>query len=240
MVSRRYLALAVLIPTVIGIVFFVLATAYVVQMPATYKSTTSLVFSPKPAKSGTLPSPETVVLAANNTLSVVTAPETFTAVAAQTGIPMKELESATSATVVPGTATVTIAVELLSSRDAAEVANALGSVVTDEVQGSPAVTVQLVSSAFPTLEPSGPPRKILTAVAGATSALLGLVAFAAIVALSRLHFSGGIISILRRWLAPAQDRTTDEPAVAQFAAELDDVAVEPAPISSRTISVPPI
>ena len=233
MLSLRYVVFAVAIPTVIGVGAMVVLSGIIWNLAPVYAAKATVVFGPKASRSGAIPGPDSVVLVANNSLTFVTAPETLTEVARRTGVPVQEVESAVDATIIPGTATVSIDAEMESPTLAAEVVNDLAEQLAAAVEDSPAAAVGGLNRAIPNQEPSGPPRTLLTGVAALFSVVLALLAFGVVVGLLRLSQAGGLRAQVGRWLAPRTQVTGSSPG--------DDsknlTAVARSPIAKRHVTV---
>lgn len=200
--SRRRAWFTILVPCLVGVITFLAAAKFISTMPTTYTARALVVFAPKPAKSGSVPSSEVVVLDANNAVSIVTSPTVIAEVSDVTGVPQEQLSSATRATIIPGTATMAIDVTLEEAQASAEAANAYASTLSKALRSSPTVTVTVIGSTEPPSQPSGPPTTLLLVASLILATLVVVLTLAAIIVVSRIIDRGGARGVLEDWLRP--------------------------------------
>lgn len=201
--SRRGVRLAVIVPTLVALGVFLAGTVWVARLPAEYTSGATVIFSPKVDSSGVVAAgPESVLLAANNSLGFLAAPVTVATVADASGLSAQALEGGTSAEILTGTATLRIDVTSDSSDRSASAANEYADLVVTEMAASPIVAATKIGDALADPDPSGPARTILTALCAILAALVGLLTLSLVVWGARIRNRGGTSAILRSWMTP--------------------------------------
>jgi hypothetical protein len=194
--SRRFKALILITPLLVGTVVAGFSLAAIRDLPDSYASSAALVFSPVATKLGTLPGSETVVLAANNSLSVIASSEARTAVGEIAGITVEEVADATKATVIPGTSTVAITVTRPTAASAWSAADAYLKVVEEKYERNRNFSVSATGAASRPTVPTGPPRKLLSGLVLTLGLVTTLLTFALLIALVRLRAAGGLLERL--------------------------------------------
>lgn len=198
--NKRTKALVMVLPLVIALGLLILGVGYVDALPDSYNSRVSVAFDPKLLKTGGIAGSESVVLAASNYVSVVDSDETVATVAEQAGVGADTLDDATLSTIIPGTATMSIEVELEDAETAAVAANAYAKILLGEVESSEVVVARISGKAAVSEQPSGPPRTILLAMTGFLALVLGSVVLIALVFLFRMSHRGGFGEAVDRFV----------------------------------------
>lgn len=198
--------LAMIVPAVLAILVFLGGSAWVAGQPSVYTAKATIIFSPKVGTSGSVPGSDTVVLTANNALGFISAPGTVERVAADSGLSASAVQGGTVAKVPTGTATLEIDVTAESPDQAAKAANSYARLLLADMTQNQLVAAQQVGKSLPPESPSGPPRTILTVVAAALAALVGLMVLSLFVWLARIRGRGGVTGLLRGWMATGADR----------------------------------
>lgn len=173
---RRGNALVLSIPTAITLIILVVSQAWIAGLPDEYTATSAVAFTPKITQNGSVPGSEVVNLGASKYLSVLESEATMAAVATAAGVSVTDLESATDAVIVPGTATLSISVSGSDPTQVSLAANANAAQVLTRAKGDTIVVADQVAQAVPPTIPSGPARTVLSVLTAAMAIVIGTVA----------------------------------------------------------------
>lgn len=212
--SRRTLLLLMVLPIVTAVGVLFLGVGYVADLPDAYSSRVSIAFDPKLLKTGGIAGSESVVLAASNYVSFLDSGETVAAVAENAEVDPEVLRDATLSTIVPGTATMSVDVELEDPEAAATAANSYSRLLLKEADSSDVVVARIAGKAAPSEQPSGPPRTILIATTGFLAFILGALVLIVLVVLIRTRRSGGYRGTLGRLVTGGDDASASASASA--------------------------
>jgi hypothetical protein len=214
---NRGSVLAVGIPTLLTLVALVFSQLWIAGLPSTYAAKSAVAFSPKVTANGSIPGSENVSLQASQYVVFLEQAQTVGAAANQSGLTSDALAGgAVEAAIVPGTATLSIAVTAQDPTQAAAAANSFAAQILLRAKTDTILTSAQIAAAVPPSNPSGPAGTILTVVSAAVSILLGLAALLVSLTWLRLLRTRPKGQRLPDWLSftesgKASDRTkTDE------------------------------
>ena len=159
-------------PVTIVTIFVVAGAAwYVESLPDQYEAQALVALGPRTKREA---SADTVRVVGPKYVEYLSAPSTIREVGLQVDQDPATLEDAVEATLALDTGNLTIAAELPSREDAADVANEFAAAAVDLAAADKLLSGELLAAALPPDEPSGPPRRLFESAALLAGLLLGV------------------------------------------------------------------